>query len=287
MPSSTAARVAFNASSTRSFFSLHLDLGGTADLDHGDAAGELGEPLLQLLAVIVGGRVLDLLLDLGDARLDIGLLAAAIDDRGVILGDDHLLGAAEHVERYVLELDAEILGDDLAAGQNGDVLQHGLTAVAEAGRLDGSDLQAAAELVDHERGERLALDILRDHEKRLARLHDGLEQRQDRLQVRELLLVDENVGAFELDAHLVGVGDEIGGNVAAVELHALDHFELGLERLGLLDGDDAVIADLLHRLGDDAADVLVAVGGDGADLRDLFARGDFLRLRLQLVRGWH
>ena len=33
----------------------------------------------------------------------------------------------------------------------------------------------------------------------------------------------------QLDAHLVGGGDEIRRDVAAVELHALDHFELGLE----------------------------------------------------------
>jgi hypothetical protein len=36
---------------------LHLDLGRAADLDHGNAAGELGQPLLQLLAVIVGRGV--------------------------------------------------------------------------------------------------------------------------------------------------------------------------------------------------------------------------------------
>ena len=33
---------------------LDLDLGGAADLDDGHAAGQLGQPLLQLLAVIVG-----------------------------------------------------------------------------------------------------------------------------------------------------------------------------------------------------------------------------------------
>ena len=142
MPSSTAARVAFSASSTRSFRSFTSISVDAADLDHGDAAGELGQPLLQLLAVVVGGGVLDLLPDLGDARLDVGLLAGAVDDGRVVLGDDHLLGAAEHVERDVLELDAEILGDHLAAGEHGDVLQHGLAAVAEAGRLDGGDLQA-------------------------------------------------------------------------------------------------------------------------------------------------
>ena len=121
---------------------LDLDLGRAADLDHGDAAGELGQPLLQLLLVVVRGGVLDLLLDLADARLDVGLLAGAVDDGGVVLGDRHLLGLAEHLHRHVLELDAEILGDHLAAGQHGDVLQHGLAAVAEARRLHGGDLQA-------------------------------------------------------------------------------------------------------------------------------------------------
>jgi hypothetical protein len=39
---------------------LHLDLGRGADVDLGDAAGELGEALLELLAVVVAGGVLDL-----------------------------------------------------------------------------------------------------------------------------------------------------------------------------------------------------------------------------------
>ena len=50
---------------------LHLDFGRGADLDHGHAAGELGHALLQLLAVVVGGGLLDLRLDLLDARLDV------------------------------------------------------------------------------------------------------------------------------------------------------------------------------------------------------------------------
>ena len=49
---------------------LELDLGGRADLDHRDAAGQLGQPLLQLLAVVVGVGLLDLGLDLVDAALD-------------------------------------------------------------------------------------------------------------------------------------------------------------------------------------------------------------------------
>jgi hypothetical protein len=52
--------------------------------------------------------------------------------------------APKHVDGHVLELDAEILGDELTTGKHGDVLQHRLAAVAEAPRLDGRDLQLAA-----------------------------------------------------------------------------------------------------------------------------------------------
>src|SRR5580704_315583 len=143
-------------------FLLHLDFGCAADADHRDAAGELGEPLLELLAVVVGRRLLDLRLDLADARLDVALLAGAVHDRGLLLFDDHLLGPAEHRDRHVLELDAEILGNELAAGEDRDILEHRLAAVAEARRLHGRDLEAAAQLVDDERGERLALHNLGD-----------------------------------------------------------------------------------------------------------------------------
>ena len=251
---------------------LHLDLGRAADPDHRDAAGELGQTLLQLLAVVVRGGLLDLRLDLLDARLDVLPLAGAVDDRGLLLLDHDLLGAAEHGERDGLELDAEVLGDQLAAGEDRDVLQHRLAAVAEARRLHGRDLEAAAQLVDDERGERLALDVLGDDQQRLAGLHHGFEQRQHRLQAGELLLVQQDVGVLQLGDHLLGVGDEVGRDVAAVELHALDDLDLGLEALGLFDRDDALVADLLHRLRDHLADVGIAVRRDGADLRDFRRR---------------
>ena len=73
------------------------------------------------------------------------------------------------------------------------------------------------------------------------------------------------------DFHALRVGDEVRREVAAVELHALDDFEDGVEAARLFDGDDAVLADLLHRLGDDVADLFVVVRGDGADVGDVLA----------------
>jgi hypothetical protein len=79
---------------------------------------------------------------------------------------------------------------------------------------------------------------------------------------------------LELGHHLVGVGHEVGAEIAAVELHAIDDLGLGDEALVLLDGDDALVADLLHRVGDLPADLGLAVGRDRTDLGDLVGARD-------------
>src|SRR5262249_48825976 len=224
MPSSTVAPFPGRAGGVERVLGpilllLPLDLGGAADADHRNAAREFGEPLLQLLTVVVRGGLLDLLLDLTDAGLDVLLLAGAVDDGRLLLLDDHLLGAAEHRGGHVLELDAKIFRDQLAAGEDRDVLEHGLAAVTQAPRPDRTDLEPAAQLVDHQRRQRLAFHVLGNDQQRLAGLHDGLEHRQHRLQPGQLLLVQQDEGIFELGHHLLGVGDEVGREIAAVELH--------------------------------------------------------------------
>ena len=72
---------------------------------------------------------------------------------------------------------------------------------------------------------------------------------------RDLGVGDEDVGVLEDGLHALGVGDEVGGDVALVEAHALGELELEAEGVALLDGDDAFLADLVHRLGDELADL--------------------------------
>src|SRR3546814_15512092 len=91
--------------------------------------------------------------DLLDPALDALGVARTIDKGRVVLVDRDALGAAKHVERDAFQLDAEIFGDHLPAGQDRDVLQHGLAAIAEARSLHRRDLQAAAQLVADQRGE--------------------------------------------------------------------------------------------------------------------------------------
>ena len=141
-----------------------------------------------------------------------------------------------------------------AAGQDGDVLEHRLAAVAEARRLHGRGLQRAAQLVDDERRQRFALDVLGDDEQRLAEARHLLEHREQVLHRADLLLVDQDDRILEHDFHALGIGHEVRRQIAAIELHAFDDIERGLERLAFFDRDDAVLADLVHRFRDDLAD---------------------------------
>jgi hypothetical protein len=54
--------------------------------------------------------LVDLGADLRDAVLDLFLVAGAVHDGGVLLGDLDLTGAAQHLHRGVLELHAQVGG---------------------------------------------------------------------------------------------------------------------------------------------------------------------------------
>ena len=104
--------------------------------------------------------------------------------------------------------------------------------------------------------------------KGLAHLGHLLQGREQILHAADLLLVDENEGIIQGDHHLLRIGHEIGGEVAAVELHPFHHVEGGLHGLGFFHGDDPFLAHLVHGFGNDVPDGLIVVGGDGADLGD-------------------
>ncbi len=150
------------------------------------------------------------------------------------------------------------------------------------GRLDGDCREGSAELVDDDRGESLALDVLGDDQQRPTGLDDLLEHGQEILDGADLLVRDQDVRLVEHGLHALGVGDHVRREVALVELHALGELELEPEGLALLDVDDAVLADPVDRVGDDVADLALA-SRDRGDPGDVFLARDPLRLLLQIL----
>ena len=130
-------------------------------------------------------------------------------DGGVVLADDHLVAGAQHLDGSLLQLQTCVLADYQTACQDGDILQHGLSAVAKARSLHGANLQLAAQTVHHKCGQSLAIHVLGNHQQGSAALYSRLQDGQEVLQVAYLLVIDEDVGVLHHALHLLGVGHEV------------------------------------------------------------------------------
>ena len=81
--------------------------------------------------------------------------------------------------------------------------------------------------------------------------------------------MDQDVSVLEDSFHVLRVCYEIRRQVAFIELHTLYHFECGFDPFCLFHRDGTVLANLVHRVGDDFANRCVPVGRNGCDLSDL------------------
>ena len=175
----------------------------------------------------------------------------------------------------VFQLQSEFACDDLTSGKDCDIAEHLLASVAEARRLYADAGESAAQLIENERRERFALDILGDNHELLTGLDDLFEQGEKILNVGNFLVRDEDERVVDDSLHFIRIGCHIRGDITAVELHALDDLAVGFRRFGFLDRDNAVCRDLFHCVRDQLADHLVA-GGNGADSCDVVGAVDFL-----------
>ena len=90
------------------------------------------------------------------------------------------------------------------------------------------------------------------------------------LEVGNLLVIEQDVGALHNAFHLLGIGDEVRRDKAAVKLHTLDDVNSGFGTLGLVYGDDAFLLDFLHSLGNKLTDSFVIIGRYASYVFDFF-----------------
>ena len=259
-----------------------LGLGGGADAQHGHTAGQLGQALLRLL--LVPGRVggFDLAADLVAAVLHSLGGASAVDDDGVVLGHRHAAGGAEVLQGGVLEVDADLRVDHGRGGDHREVVHKRLAALAEVRRLHGDDLKHLADGVDHQRLQRLTLDVLCHHEQRHGLGGRLLQKRQEVRQGGNLAAHQQHAGVLEHGLAGIRIRHEVRGEESLVKGDALGEVHVGVDGLGLLDGEHTVPAHLVHGAGDHLADLRVA-RGHGGHVRDL-SRGLHLgRAGLELL----
>ena len=191
-------------------------------------------------------------------------VTGTVHNRGVLFGDLDLFCTTKLRNVSVFQLQAEVGGDDFAAGQNSDILQHFFSSVTEARCFHANAGEGAAQFVDQNGGKSFAFHVFGDDDQFLTGLNDFFKQRQDFLNVGNLLVGNQNISVVNDRFHFVGIGYHVRGNVAAVKLHAFHNVAVSFRGLGLFNGDNAVCRDLFHRVRNQLADEFVR-RGNGSD----------------------
>ena len=193
----------------QSFSLFHLGFGGRTHVDLGNTTSEFGQALLQLFTVVVAVGLIDLASNLLNPTFDVGFLTATTNDCRRFTGDPDFLGTAQIFHLDTFKVNAEILEDCFTAGQYGDISEDRLAAVAVTRSLDSTGRQDASHLVDDQRCQCLALDVLSDDQQRFLRFADCLQKRNHLLVVADFFFKQQNVTVFEFDAYVILVGDKV------------------------------------------------------------------------------
>jgi hypothetical protein len=144
---------------------LHFRFGGSADPNHRNATGKLGESFLKFLAIVIRSRFCYLSPELLDTSFNMVLLAGAFDDRCIVLVDDDALRPPKILHLNVLKFDAEIFGDCTSSGEDRNVFHDRLAPIAERRRLHRHHLQSSANFVYDQRCQCLTFDFFGEKEK--------------------------------------------------------------------------------------------------------------------------
>ena len=231
-----------------------------------------------------------MLADFGNTRFDLGCVAEAVDDGGVFFTDFDAFGLTQVFQSGFFQRQADFFGNHHAAGQDGDVLQHGFAAVAEARGFNGNGFQDAADVVHHQSRQGFAFYVFSDNQERTAGFGHLFQNRQQVADVADFFVEQQNKRIVQSSDLFFSVVDEVRGQVAAVELHTFNHVQLVFQRFAVFNGNHAFFADFFHRFGNNRADLFVRVGGNRADLGDFFrsvARfGDVFQLVNQSGNGF-
>ena len=189
----------------------------------------------------------------------------AADDRGLVLGHGDAITRTEMLDTDFGQFDAGVLGDHVPTQRHREVFELGDPSVPETGGPDDHRLHRLVHVAADEKLQRRPVDVLGQHHQGPVGALGHLDARHDVLNLGDLLVgqQDQRIGMHRF--HPLRVGDHVAGDVAVIELDAVDDVDRQPGGVALLGGDDARTCRRGRRRVEMASpDHLVVAGGEGA-----------------------
>mmetsp|Transcript_4526 Transcript_4526/g.7578 ORF Transcript_4526/g.7578 Transcript_4526/m.7578 type:complete len:325 (-) Transcript_4526:123-1097(-) len=183
----------------------------------------------------------------------------------------------------IFQLHAHFFGNDGTSRQDSNVLHGSLAVVTKARGLDGTHLDSSTELVHDKGSQCFGLHVFRNNQERSLALDNRFQNGNQLCEAAHLLFNQENMRVLEFNFLSLGVSDKVRTDESSFKSHTLDNFQFVLHSLSILNGNDTLLSDTLHGVGNKVTNFYIRVGRDGTHLRDLFLAGDWTRNILQRI----
>ena len=159
-----------------------------------------------------------------------------------------------------------------------------LTTIAKAWRLNRANVERPANLVQYQGWQSFTGNVVSNDQKRTAFLNNGLQQRQNVLNIADLLVSNQNVWIVQIRFHLVRVGYHVLRHVATVKAHPFNHVNRRVNATAVFNRDYAIVADLFHSIGNQFTNFRVS-SRDGSNLRNVILALHFMTHLVQFFNG--
>ena len=84
------------------------------------------------------------------------------------------------------------------------------------------------------------------------------------------MVIKENQWVIEYCFHLLWVSNEVWREITIAKLHTFNDIKRGIGGSRFLNGDDTILANLIHGVSDHLTNFRITIGGNGTNLRYSF-----------------
>src|SRR5699024_8357907 len=260
---------------------IDFSFSSSANADNGYATGKLGQTLFELFLVPSRISALNVAANKRATFFDGFGGTGAIDKHCVVLGHGDAACMAEYFQAGFVEVNAYFWINDSRVSDHCQVIHECRTTLTKVWRLNRSNLQGLANRVGDQSLQGFAVDVFGDNQGWLVGFRNLFQQWKGVRERRNLVASQQDLRMIETRLRACFLGCEVWRQVALVKGNTFGDVHAGLNRLGFLNGYDAIFAHLVHSASDHLADLRIT-GGHCSNLRDFRRRVHRGRTLLQL-----
>ena len=197
--------------------------------------------------------------DLFATFLDAVFVTCTVYNSCIVFSNCNFVSSTQHFDGSLFQFQTFFFADNNTTCQDSDIFQHFFTTVTEARSFHSTDLQLRTQTVYYQCSQRFAIYIFCNYQQRTTSLYSRFEDRQEIFQVRNLLVIDQDVRFLHLTFHLFRICHEVSRQITTVELHTFYYTDSSVCSFCFFDSNHTVFRNFTHSVSNQFTDYRIVV----------------------------